>query len=250
MGQTTGIYNSGNTLVSNGNPPPSPQANAFQLVLISGAAQALDLKPLANLHRIKNIQGIFVDNSAGSSAVSISTAAGQNFIVPTSYQGVMPLYLSADQVLTISGDGNVNFVLLNFPTPASVWPTATTGVVSISGTVTVTDATAEGYLANLQPTLNALSSGSTTSPATPASTALFVANPVRKYLFIQSAYNVGASVFHDLWVNILGGTCSVGGTDCIRIAAGTNYESENFVSGSAINYYDAVGSNEITAIQQ
>ena len=63
-----------------------------------------------------------MDNSAGTVALTVSTAVGQNIIIPAGYQGVMPLYLSPDGVVTFNGNGTISANLLNFPTPANVWP--------------------------------------------------------------------------------------------------------------------------------
>ncbi len=247
-GQTSGIYNASKVGVSNGLPPSMPQIYSLSVNLI-GAAQTLDFKSLANLHRLQNVQGIFIDNSAGAVTCTVSTVGGPTLQIPASYQGLFPLYLGADNTVTLNGYGQINLSLLNFPTPAAIWPTAAQ-IVTLNGTSAVQDVAAEGYLSNLQPTLTAISSGSVTSPATPASTQLFAANPARKYMLIQSAYNVAGAVFHDLWINPIGGTASVGGLDCVKIAAGTYYESRAYVSGAQINYYDAAGGNNITALQQ
>lgn len=235
-------------VVSVGRRDENSQVYSFSVVLASGAAQSFDLKILVNLFRISSIQGIFADNSAGTVALNITTQASPTpFIVPAGFQAILPVYLSADNVITLAGNGTIKITLLNFPTPACVWPTSAVPV-SIAGTVTVQDVAAEGYLANLQPGI-ALTSLSQVSPAVAASTQLAAALPTRKYLMIQSAYNVAGSAFHDIWINFLGGTASVGGADCIRLAAGAVYESDKYVTTAAINYFDATGSNQINAYE-
>ncbi len=53
-------------------------------------------------------------------------ASLQTFTIPAGYQGLAPVYLSADNVLTFSGQGQVGIVLINVPTPVAVWPASST----------------------------------------------------------------------------------------------------------------------------
>jgi len=243
----TNIYGQSNAQVSVGNNPQVPQVYTFPVVLLSGATLDIDLKPLANTHRMQNVQGVFLDNSLGSTALALTTTAGQNIVIPAGGQAVMPLYLSAIGTITLTGTGEVNITLLNFPTPACVWG-ASGQVVTISGTVQVQDLVTEQRLATIQNQAVALSA-SVVGTVAAASTSLMAANPARQYLFIQSPYNVAGSIFHDLWINPIGGTAGVGLVDCIKIPAGGSYESGYKVWTGLINYYDAVGGNNLTALQ-
>lgn len=248
-GQAGGAYGLQAFKVNTGTKPVISQVYSFPLTLVGGSITSFDLKPLANNHRIQNVQGIFVDNSAGTIPLTVTTAAGQIFKIPAGYQGVMPIYLSPDNVITFAGTGTVNVTLLNFPTPAAVWNATTSGsVVTISGTVQVQDGLSEGYLATM---VNGVmpSSGSIVGSAVGVSTALFALNAARQYMFIQSAYNIAGSAFHDLWVNFNGGVAGVGLIDCVRIIAGSFYETNVKVSTKAVTYFDALGGNNITAFQ-
>jgi hypothetical protein len=243
------IYESVGRQVSNGITPKISNMYSFPLTLVAGAVLELDLKPLFNLHRIQNPQGIFIDNSEGTDTCTFSTSGGPTVSIAAGWQALLPLYMSADGVFNVSGDGSVDITLLNFPTPAAVWPSnSAANQVSVVGTVTVTDPIAEGYLANLQPGVG-LVSHSVTSTAAGASTALMSANAARKYLYIGSAYNVAGVAFHDIWVNPLGGTAGVGLPDCVPILGGTYYESASKSWIGAITYFDAVGGNELTAFE-
>jgi hypothetical protein len=125
--------------VSNGAEPRARQVFSFPLILV-GAAVLIDLKSAANLHNVSNVQGIFIDNSNGTASLGVTTVAGMNLSIPAGWQCLMPLFLSADNTLTFTGNGTVNLTLLNFRTPAMVWPgtaSATASVVTISGTPTV-----------------------------------------------------------------------------------------------------------------
>lgn len=230
-GQTDGIYNASKNQVPNGITPKVANVYSFPITLIANAAQVIDLKTLANLNRISNVQGIFIDNSANGTSFSVQTTAGQRLQIPAGYQGVMPLYLSQDGTLTLNGGGTVQLTLLNFPTPAAVWPaTSSSTIVTISGTVQVQDTIAETALANLQPGIP-LTSRSIASTTANASTQLMAANTGRKYVMI------GAPQSSEIWINMLGGTAGVGLVDSFQIPPGGKYESANYISTSQINYF-------------
>lgn len=123
-------------VVSNMSQPGSQQVYSQTAVLVAGTPQILDFKSLVNTMKVDNIQGVYVDNSAGGAAVNISVAATlQNFTVPQGYQGICPLFVTQDMVLILSGNGNIPMVFLNFPTPAAVWPAsgATSGSMTFTG---------------------------------------------------------------------------------------------------------------------
>jgi hypothetical protein len=242
-GQTTGVYQVSKNAVSNGITPKSPNVYSFQIVLVANTPQVFDLKSLANLHRIENVQGIFIDNSGASNgAVTVKMTSGQIFTIPGTYQALMPLYLSGDQTITMSGSGTLNFCLINFPTPAAVWPSAGTAVAQITGLVQTQDAIAEGFLSNMQPTLT-LTSRSIASTVASASTQLMAANSVRKYYLIEAPQSA------EIWINPLGGTAGVGAVDSFQISPGGKYESAWFVTAAQINYFCATASLVIAAVE-
>lgn len=143
------IQNIQQVSVSNGKNPNNGQVFGVPLTLV-GTAVTLDLKTLVNLHRVNDVQGIFMDNSGGSTALQVSTTTGQKIAIPSGYQGVMPLYLSADKTITFNGNGTVNLVLLNFPTPAAVWPASGGGSADVvDGQLLVSDGTAQGLLSEI-----------------------------------------------------------------------------------------------------
>lgn len=109
--------------VSNGTFPSLGQIYAFQLSLVAGTPQIVDLRPALYSMNISSVQGIFVDNSNGGASLSISGSSGQPIVIAEAYQALMPLYMSADLTLTFTGSGSVGITLLNFPTPAVVWST-------------------------------------------------------------------------------------------------------------------------------
>lgn len=123
--------------------PPSPMTYSQILNLLLNTPLSWDLKTLANIHRIQFVQGIWIDNSLGTAPLSVFVPGTfQNFSVPAGYQGVAPLFLDANQVLTFTGvNANANVILCNFPVPVGVWQASTgTGQQTFTGgNLNVTD---------------------------------------------------------------------------------------------------------------
>lgn len=133
---TNSLTNIIRNVVSNMTMPQSQNVWGNTLTLAAGIPVQYDFKSLANQNAVQNLQGIWIDNSAGTAACTVSVPASlQNFTVPIGYQGVAPLYVTPDMVLVFSGIGVVPVVFLNFPTPASVWPanTAASGSFTFTG---------------------------------------------------------------------------------------------------------------------
>lgn len=226
--------------------PQSAMAAKITLTLATGVSQAIDFTQLISAGTLQNIQSVFCDNTANTVPVSIVTAAGQNLVVPAGSQGIFPLILSnGSPTATVSGTGTVTMLFLNVPMPFGTWGGGLQATVT-GGKLLVSDTTLDATVANggvvFTAPAGALISGSTTSPATAASTQLFPAY-ARRYLAVQ------APTADDLWLNINGGAASIGGTDCVRIPAGTFYEFRAFVSQSAIFYYTAALSTTFAAFQ-
>ncbi len=133
------------TQVSGGASPVVSRAYPFTLNLVSGTPVSIDLRSQQNLNVYKDAQGIFIDNSANTAFTSITTPVGQTITVPPQSQGMFPIYIpSANPVFTLSGAGEVTFVLTNFPTPAAVWSVAVAPV--IAGALQVYDTTVAGLI--------------------------------------------------------------------------------------------------------
>ena len=233
--------------VSNQFMPTIAQALSVPLTLIAGTPQQVDLTPQQSSGRISAIQSVYVDNSANSGTFTLTTSTGQNIVCPPQSQGMFPCLVTSSPVFTAAGSGTVSVIFLNVPMPAAVWSiNGGLGTVNAQGQLQVADSaldsTVSGGALVTAPRAGALISGSTTSPATAASTQLFAAY-ARRYLAVQ------APTADDLWLNINGGAASIGGLDCVRIPAGTFYEFREFVSQSAIYYYTAATSTEFAAFQ-
>ena len=216
--------------------------------LVAGTATKLDFTNLIGSGAIQNIQAVFVDNSANSTSLTLTTAAGQNLIIPPASQGIFPVILAnGSPTVTVAGSGTATLLFLNVPMPFGSWSiSGAPALVVTNGNLQVTDTALDATIANggvvYTAPAGSLISGSTTSPATAASTQLFPAY-ARRYLAVQ------APVADDLWLNINGGAASIGGLDCVRVPAGTFYEFRAFVSQSAIFYYTAATSTEFAAFQ-
>lgn len=90
--------------------------------LTPGTTVVLDFKSLVNQNKIDSIQGVYIDNSAGSAPFVLTVVATlQNVPIPAGFMGIMPLYVTADNVVQLTGNGNVTVIFNNFPTPAAVW---------------------------------------------------------------------------------------------------------------------------------
>ncbi len=112
---------------------------------------------------------------------------------------------------------------------------------------TVGDAAFNGGQGTMVALLKALWAAATTGvPALPAggtlvsrtlslqaatSTQVFQVNPLRKYLSFQVPQ--GSAV----WINVMGGPAVPNGPDCAYFAAGTFYESGQFINRGAITVY-------------
>jgi hypothetical protein len=131
----------------NGNIPQVSRVYTFSLALVSGSPVQFDLRSLQNSNQFKDAQGIYVDNSANTTAVSITEPSGIIKTIPAQSQGMLPLYLpSANPVIGLSGSGTVNFNLINFPTPAMVWSVASSNIPVTGGFAQVSDPTLQGLL--------------------------------------------------------------------------------------------------------
>ncbi len=96
----------------------------------------------------------------------------------------------------------------------AVWNAASTGIPSLPASGTLTSRT--------------------TVLAGTASTLVFPVNPGRHYLSFQVPQ--GSAI----WVNLTGGTAAPNGADCAYFAAGTFYESGQFINRGAITVYSPV----------
>lgn len=108
-------------LVSVGGMPSTSRVFAFNQALTLGQVIELDLSQYNNQNRLANVQGAFLDNSAGTAPLVFSCGGGQSISVPAGYQGFFPVYWNATYLCKLSGSGVVNITLVNFPTPAAVW---------------------------------------------------------------------------------------------------------------------------------
>jgi hypothetical protein len=95
-------------------------ATSGKTVAYSLVVQLVLNSPLA-LTAPSQVQGAFVDNSAGTVACVVSTLAGDSKSIPPGSQGTMPLYLGSDNGVTLTGVGAVRITFLTFATPMAVW---------------------------------------------------------------------------------------------------------------------------------
>lgn len=108
--------------VSNFTMPTMQQVYSQVFELTTGTTVSLDFKSAVNLNKVGSIQGVYIDNSQGTTAFTLLVNATLQLIsVPAGFQAIMPLYMTADNVVQMTGDGNIPVIFNNFPTPAAVW---------------------------------------------------------------------------------------------------------------------------------
>ncbi len=133
-----------------------------------------------------------------------SSAANQQQQIAAEQQSAQGIGAVSDPVFT-GGAGSMIAVL------KAVWSATSLGIPSlpVSGTLTSRTTTLTGA----------------------ASTQVFPANPGRRYLAFQVPQ--GSAI----WVNVMGGLAAPNGADCAYFAAGTYYESGQFINRGAITVY-------------
>lgn len=229
-------------------PPGASKSLKYHFTLPANGQLTFDLQQQQASGQIENIQTVFIDNSGNAAAITLfSNGPNFNVVCPPYSQGMFPILVSSVPRFVLSGSGTGSLYFLNVPMPLSVWPVANPNTYSGGALVvsdSVLDATVSNGRVNNAPQQSVtLTSGSGTTPATPASTQLFAANAARRY------YAVQAPATADMWINPLGGTAAVNGADCFRVPANSFYESKNILSNSTINYYCATGSLQFAAFQ-
>jgi hypothetical protein len=201
--------------------------------------------------KISNIQSAYVDNSGGTAALSLyCPVSGGTVTVPAGAQAYVPLVIPSPAQLTftcLAGTSSTVIILMNVPMPVCVWFPTTTAPAYTAGALITQDTGIASALSGVPisvatPTLT-LVNRSVASPASPASFTLMAANPARKYLLVKAPETA------DLWVNPIGGTASLSGLGCLKIAMGTAYESPLVCWQQAITAYCATGSLNISAYE-
>jgi hypothetical protein len=193
---------------------------------------------------VTTIQTVYVDNTQNTGPLTISgNPLNQGISVPGGAQAFLPLTVVNPPKFTVSvanGNGVARLIFMNVPMPACVW--YPTGRVVSTVDAGITQALTGVPLAVTGPILSLVSHSTTTAnPA--ASTLLMPTATYRKYLLIK------APEAADLWVNIIGGTAAVNGADCIKIPAGSFYESFTVAWQGALTYYCASAGLALTAFE-
>jgi hypothetical protein len=100
-----------------------PRGRSFlgAVTLVTGTPIRMDFKPLVNLKRFSDIKSMFIDNSAGTTSVTLTILSMGNVIVPAGFQAICPIFMSDDNTITFSGNGTVNFALVNIDCHMGMW---------------------------------------------------------------------------------------------------------------------------------
>lgn len=139
----------GKSSVTNGSVPNNALTYSFSITLVANTIQTVDLRQQQTINNLKDIQGIFIDNSANSSVLTCIVGTGQNLVIPPNGQLMAPCYVApGTPVFTFAGAGVVNVVLNNFPTPAACWIGANETIPTSGGKVLVSDVLLDNQIIN------------------------------------------------------------------------------------------------------
>ena len=145
---TTTILGSYNAMV----PKEGPKVVPVNAQLASNQSVIIDLTQLQQQGKISFIQGLMVDNSQSTAAITITSQAfNQNIVVPAGAQAILPVFVINPPVFiaTSTGGKNIPLFFFNIPLPAQVWNQGT-GPFSFSGNnLLVSDPALEALIANL-----------------------------------------------------------------------------------------------------
>lgn len=114
-------------------PKQGSVAMPVSLTLVANVTQTIDLEIEEETGSLDFIQGLFIDNSAGASAVTIqNTITQQKLVTPAFSQATFPVYAPSKSKFSVVSAGAITPVLqfLNFPTPPAVWSAASASGVT------------------------------------------------------------------------------------------------------------------------
>lgn len=160
--------------VSNGRVITPGRVYSFTATL-TGSPITFDPRPLRYRNELTSVQGIFIDNSAGSAEFSITGSANQTINVATGAQAFAPFYLNDNDVMKLNGNGTVTFLLLNFPTPAAQFPAQSASGASF--VELIPNDGQSGGRTNRGGTIAAGGTPQTLAAANAARKGLFISNP-------------------------------------------------------------------------
>ena len=189
-------------------PPEGPKAIPFSVNFSTNPSYSLNILNIIRSGAISRAQTIFVDNSANSAAVTITSAITSSAIIAPPYsQGYYPVLVPNPPNLTFvsSGSATVNFQLINVPMPSSVWLVSGTQGTYVAGALLVKESALDGTIANNKvatsatPAATAAVGGNAFSVATggTAVTAI-LAGAITQGAIITNPFNATESLFIDL----------------------------------------------------
>jgi hypothetical protein len=238
--------------VSNQQMPSSVTALPITVDMSVNNAVTIDLTSAQITGKISAVQSAFIDNSLATASLSIVIPyTNQTITLPPQSQAYVPLLLPNPPIITLTsaaGSAQTVVVLLNVPMPLAVWSVNGPGAVDpATGYSAVTDpvldACVVGNVLQVGSQLSSLTSRSQNSPNPAASFTIMGSNPLRRYFLVKAPETA------DLWINLVGGTASVDGADCIKLVAGSCYESPLPCVTTAIKGYTTATTVNVTAFE-
>ena len=133
-------------------PKEGPKVVPVTAQLAANASVVIDLTQIQQQGRISFIQGVMIDNSQNTQALTLlSQAFNQKVVIPPGAQAILPVFVINPPVFIASSGGGVNVPLFffNVPLPAQVWNQGNAFTVNGAGNLQVTDVALDALISNL-----------------------------------------------------------------------------------------------------
>lgn len=118
-------------------PPEGPKTVPVLIPVASNPSSdntyVVDFGTFTNLAFISIVQSVFVDNTNGTQALTISAqGTGQTVSFPVGAQGYMPILAPEKPVFTITAAGSVDTVVqfINVPVPSGLWSSGSSTTIT------------------------------------------------------------------------------------------------------------------------
>lgn len=135
-------------------PKEGPKVIPITAQLGVNTSVLMDFSQLQQQGKISFIQGVMVDNSANTAALTIqSQTMNQKIVIPPNSQAILPVFVTNPPIFLISSIGGVNVPLFffNIPLPAQVWG-GNSAFTFAGGSLVVSDPLLEQLITNINGT--------------------------------------------------------------------------------------------------
>lgn len=201
-------------------------------LLAPNTSVLLDFSSLQQQGKISFIQGVMVDNSGNTAALTIqSQTMNQKIVIPAGAQAILPLFVTNPPIFIVSSIGGVQVPLFffNIPLPAQVWNAANAFTFN-GGSLVVSDPLLEALISSLNGgnglNVNVVSGG--------------FAGPNNPLPFISSVASTGAATINGTAVSaglhayLTGFDIGLTGNSALAAAAEINIQLQWLVAPNAL----------------